>query len=121
MCYAASCNPTCGKCRPKRIVEATCPQCGGACSMGREEYLLFFGLPHKHSVIDEKILARGGSAAPTCKFCGADMVKPFKDAVVPEVCKKSQVLCGFPCGGRFEEPRKGVRPCQHMVPLKRVR
>lgn len=120
MCYAASCNPTCGKCRPKRIVEAPCPSCGAVGTIGREEFLLLFDLPHRKNVMDEKIIERGGPAAPSCKFCGADMAEAFRKAVEPLPCEKSRIVCGFPCGGRMEPYREGAARCVHMVPVGKL-
>lgn len=98
MCYAASCNPLCGDCRPKRIVQAPCPQCSHVCSITRDEYLVLFNLPHKQSVMDRKIQERGGVERPACPACGADMLDAFDAAVTPAVCKGNRVVCGFPCG-----------------------
>lgn len=120
MCYAASCDPRCGQCRPKRIVEADCPRCGAPSSMTREEYLVYFELPHRASIMEKKMLERGGVGAPRCASCGCDLMKAFKAAVPPEPCRLQQVLCGFPCGRR-NEPRKGdAPPCPTMVPLARL-
>ena len=119
MCYAASCNPTCGKCRPKRIILAQCEQCGTECSLCREEYLLLFNLPHKANVMEKKIIERGGAVMPHCKTCGEDMTETFRKAVEPLPCSKSQIICGFPCGGRIEPHRDGIPQCPNMVPVGR--
>lgn len=120
MCYAASCNPTCGKCKPKRIIQAACPACGKVEEMSREEYLLLFDLPHRHTVMDRKIMEKGGPAKPECSMCDTDMTESFRDAVEPLPCQKSRVLCGYPCGGRTEPYREGVSPCMQMVPLGKL-
>jgi hypothetical protein len=120
MCYAASCNPTCGKCRPKRIIQASCPVCGKTEEMTREEYLLFFNLPHRRNVMDRKIIEEGGPSTPRCAMCGADMTALFKEAVKPLPCRKSRVVCGYPCGGCNEPYREGAMPCAQMVPLEMI-
>ena len=117
MCYAASCNPLCGNCRPKRIVEVPCPACSMPNSITREEYLILFDLPHRQSVLEKKIIERGGVKPPTCKACGADLLEAFRGAVQAAECKENRVICGFPCG-RSEDPyREGAKPCPTMVPL----
>ena len=117
MCYASSCDPRCGKCKPKRLVEVACPDCGFMNSMSREEYLLFFNLPHKKNVLEKKILERGGVLAPACMMCGGGLTEAFEAAVQPRECQCNRVICGFPCG-RSEEPyREGTLPCPTMVPV----
>ena len=121
MCYAASCNPKCGNCRPKRIVEARCPKCGLDNEMTREEYLILFDLPHKKSILERKILERGGVEPPVCASCGADMTTAFKNAVAPRECKSNRVVCGFPCGRCDDMYREGSLPCPTMVPVGKLR
>lgn len=120
MCYAASCDPRCGKCRPRRIVEAACPACGHLGSITREEYLLLFDLPHKRNVMEEKIIERGGVEHPVCPMCGADLVETFRAAVVPKPCHVSRIVCGFPCGRCNEPFREGCLPCPTMVPVGKL-
>lgn len=120
MCYAASCDPRCGQCRPKRIVEADCPQCGMPHSMTREEYLIYFGLPHRVGILEKKMLERGAVQAPRCPSCGCDLAKAFEAAVPPAPCRLQQVLCGFPCGRRNEPRKVDTPPCRTMVPLARL-
>ena len=120
MCYAASCNPLCGRCRPRRIVEVGCPQCGAPRSMTREEYLVYFGLPHRRSVLERKIEERGGAEAPRCESCGKDLTEAFRGAVAPAPCHLQRVICGFPCGRRDEPRKDGTPPCATMVPLGRL-
>lgn len=117
MCYAASCNPRCGNCRPKRIVDAVCPECHFPNEMSREEYLLYFDLPHTKSIIEEKIIERGGPAKPVCKSCGRDLTEAFRAAVTPRPCHENRVICGFPCGRADGPYREGSLPCPTMVPL----
>lgn len=120
MCYAASCDPRCGLCRPRRIVEADCPRCGAPHVMTREEYLVYFELPHRPSIMEKKMLERGAVEAPRCTSCGYDLEEVFEVAVSPEPCSLQQVLCGFPCGRRNESRREDTSPCQTMVPLARL-
>lgn len=117
MCYASSCNPLCGDCRPKRIVQISCPECTATNSITRDEYLVLFDLPHRKSVMDKKIAERGGVERPTCTVCGADLLQAFDDAVTPAECKGNRVICGFPCGRRNDPYREGSRPCATMVPV----
>ncbi len=120
MCYAASCNPLCGRCKPRRIVETVCPQCGAPCSMTREEYLVCFGLPHRKGSLERKVAERSGVGEPRCESCGRDLTEVFRRAVDPAPCHLQQVVCGFPCGRRDEPPRDGAPPCRTMVPLGRL-
>lgn len=121
MCYASSCNPLCGDCRPKRIVQVECPRCGSNAQVTREEYLFLFDLPHRKSVMDRKIEERGGVPQPICQLCGADLLETFERAVVPAECKGNGVICGFPCGRRNDPPRAGARPCPTMVPVGKAK
>lgn len=120
MCYAASCNPLCGDCRPRRIVQARCPDCGFTNEMSRDEYLYLFELPHRKGVADQKIAERGGVEPPFCKACGAAMAEAFQAAVEPAECHSNRVICGFPCGRSKDPYREDARPCPTMVPLGRV-
>lgn len=103
MCYPASCDPRCGKCRPRRIVEVDCPACGYCSSITREEFLVFFGLPHKRNVMEMKILEHGGVETPRCPMCGTDLSEVFRVAVPATPCRANRVVCGFPCG-RCDDP-----------------
>lgn len=120
MCYAASCNPLCGSCRPKRIVQINCPECGGLAEMGRDEFLLYFDLPHRKSVLEQKIVERGGVDAPKCVSCGADLSEAFRAAVPSAPCNSTGIICGFPCG-RKDDPYHEGRKCPTMVPLGKIR
>ncbi|MBQ9042538.1 MAG: hypothetical protein IJ111_06955 [Eggerthellaceae bacterium] len=120
MCYAASCNPLCGDCRPKRIVQARCPSCGFTNEMSRDEYLALFELPHKKGIADQKIAERGGVAQPVCIGCGEDLLEAFRVAVEPADCLSNRVVCGFPCGRRYDPYREDARPCPTMVPLGKI-
>lgn len=120
VCYAASCDPRCGKCRPKRIVETKCPVCGHLCSITREEYLLLFDLPHKRNVMEEKILEHGGVERPVCSMCGSDMKEAFRVSVSPKPCRANRVVCGFPCGRSDDPYKEGRLPCTTMVPVGKL-
>ena len=120
MCYAASCNPLCGDCRPKRIVQARCPSCGFTNEMSRDEYLYLFELPHRKGIADQKIAERGGVELPECIACGSDLTETFRLAVEPAECNSNRVVCGFPCGRRHDPYREDARPCPTMVPLGKI-
>ena len=88
--------------------------------MSREEYLLFFDLPHRKNILEQKILERGGVSEPACSMCGESLVDAFDAAIVSRECSLSRVVCGFPCG-RCDEPyREGAPPCPTMVPVGKV-
>lgn len=120
MCYAASCNPLCGDCRPKRIVQVRCPECGAVAQMTRDEYLLYFDLPHRKSVLEQKIVERGGVPDPLCGQCGAALTEAFRAEIQPAECKSNRILCGFPCGRKSDPYREGSRGCPTMVPLGKL-
>ena len=120
MCYAASCNPLCGDCRPKRIVQTHCPECGLLAEMSRDEYLIYFELPHRKSVMEKKIIERGGVAVPKCAGCGADLTEAFDAAIQPAECRSNRIVCGFPCGRKNDPYREGSRGCPTMVPLGKL-
>lgn len=121
MCYA--CNPSCGRCRPKRVISVECPQCGAPHSLSREEFLLLFDLPHKKSILERKMIERDGVQAPACGVCGASLAEAFRQAVEPRECKRSRIVCGYPCGRCDEVAEEGTAPeapCAFMVPLRRL-
>ena len=120
MCYAASCNPLCGQCRPKRIVQITCPHCGAPNEITREEFLNLFQLPHKVSLLERKMLERGEIPEPVCISCGTDLREAYAAAAPPAPCHVSRIICGFPCGRRNEPNRDDAPPCPTMVPLGRL-
>lgn len=120
MCYAASCNPSCGQCRPKRIFTVHCPDCGAPREVTREEYLILFDLPHRKNPIERKLIERGAGETPYCKGCGRDLTETVRGAIVPAPCRAQRILCGFPCGRSSEPEREGAMPCPTMVPLQRL-
>ena len=117
MCYASSCNPTCGKCRPRRIIEAPCPQCTTHCEVTREEYLNAFNIPHKQSILDRKLLEHGPVPMPTCRTCGASLEPALENAVTPLPCTRSHIVCGWPCGLHTEQAPSSTYSCPNAVPL----
>ena len=118
MCYASSCNPECGRCKPRRIVRIRCPKCAASCTVGREEYLIASGLPHKRNIIEEKILERGGPGELRCETCGAPLIDTFREAVTPLPCTFSGIVCGYPCGNHTSKPPRSGHRCPNMVPLR---
>lgn len=120
MCYASSCNPRCGDCRPKRIIDAQCPECGADNEMSREAYLILFDLPHKQTILEKKMRERGDVVAPVCAICGADLRDAFEAAVQPAECTRSRIICGYPCGRRSEPYREDAGRCPHMVPVGKL-
>jgi len=88
--------------------------------MSRDEYLVFFELPHRKSVMGKKIVERGGVAAPKCAGCGASLVETFREAVQPAPCHSNRIVCGFPCGRKNDPYREGSRGCPTMVPLDKL-
>lgn len=119
MCYA--CNPSCGRCKPKRVISVECPECAAPSSLKREEYLLLFGLPHRLNILEKHMLERGGVPEPVCPYCATPLLETFRAAVEPAVCKTSGIVCGYPCGRAAEEPRPGDAPCAFMVPLGKAK
>lgn len=115
MCYA--CSPLCGGCKPKRIVAVECPECGAPASMSRDEYLLFFRLPHRKSVVERRMEERGGIPAPACPVCGESLVEAFEAAVQPKACRRQGIVCGYPCGRAEEDPPSGGGGCPFVVPM----
>lgn len=85
--------------------------------MGREEYLIYFGLPHRKNVLEQRIIDRGGVGAPACASCGLDLAEAFRDAVHPAACRPSGIVCGFPCGRKDDPYRPDAGACPTMVPL----
>ena len=117
MCYASSCQPLCGKCKPPRLKAAHCPECGQENYIGREEFLILTELPHRENLIEKKLMERGGVEWPVCTGCGTDLEDAFRAAVVPLACTRSAITCGWPCGLHVEPRQKTGNPCPNMVPL----
>lgn len=120
MCYAGNCNPECGTCRPKRLVVIDCPICGARNSIQREEFLHHFGLPHRMSIMEKKMLERGMDYSMECISCGHDLTQDYKDSISPKPCKRVVIVCGFPCGRCVEEPTGANGSCNTAVPLGRL-
>ncbi len=117
MCYAGSCNPACGKCRPRRILEVACPACGEQNQITREEYLLVTRMPHEPNIIERKLLERGRVEPPRCSRCGAELLKAYQEKYPPLPCTKCNIICGFPCGQRVTPYDPATSRCPAKVPL----
>lgn len=120
MCYAGNCNPECGTCSPKKIVAVECPTCGARNTIRREEYLHHFELPHRKSIMEEKMLEKGLDYSMSCVSCGENLESVYKDAVRPQPCVRLGIVCGFPCGRCIEEPNGSNERCGTMVPLGKI-
>lgn len=88
--------------------------------MSREAYLIVFGLPHRQTILEKKMLERGGVMPPVCAICGADLHDAFEAAVQPTACTRNRIICGYPCGRHVEEYCEDAGPCPHMVPLGKL-
>lgn len=110
------CFPTCGRCRPVSIVTFTCLECGKADKVSREEYLMYTELPHKLSEYEQKMHAANAGAPLLCKECGGNLLETLRQKIAPAQCKRSQILCGFPCG-RHTQDHNPSDPCATMVPV----
>ena len=120
MCYAASCNPSCGQCRPKRIFTVNCPDCGAPREITREEYLILFDLPHRKNLVERKRLERGPVETPRCRGCGRDLTESVRAAITPADCLNQKIVCGYPCGRASEPAREQALPCPTIVPLRKL-
>lgn len=119
MCYA--CNPSCGLCKPKRVISVSCPACEAPFSLRREEYLLCFEMPHRLSVLERKMMEKGGVPEPVCRECGTDLRECFRQMMPPRECLRQGILCGYPCGRSGEAPTGADDPpCPFQVPLARL-
>lgn len=120
MCYTSSCDPRCGKCIPKKVVDLLCPECCSLNLISRESFLNTFELPHKRTLAEEGSFQRDGSSEPVCRQCGADLRETLRAAVEPQECQRSRIVCAYPCGRRNEPFVDDGQPCEHMVPLSRL-
>ncbi len=110
------CFPTCGRCRPVSIVTFTCPNCGKSDSVTREEYLMYTGRPHKLSDAERAMHESNGGAPRLCKGCGVNLASLLEERITPASCRRSRILCGFPCG-RHTQDEDPDNPCATMVPV----
>lgn len=110
------CLPTCGLCKPISIVMFTCMECGKAGNVTREEYLMHMGLPHRLSEAEAKMHEANAGAPLLCKECGCDLLETLQRKIQPASCRRSQILCGFPCGRHTQDPDPS-NPCKTMVPI----
>jgi hypothetical protein len=85
--------------------------------LGREEFLIVTGLPHRRNIIEEKLFERGGVSVPKCHNCGEDLTESFKQAVQPLPCTYSGIICGYPCGNHTSLRARNGYHCPNMVPL----
>lgn len=110
------CFPTCGRCKPVSIVLFTCLNCGRADNVTRDEYLMYANLPHKLSEAEAEMHEANAGAPLLCKECGTNLLETLQRKIVPAMCKRSQIQCGFPCGRHTQDPEPS-NPCTTMVPI----
>lgn len=120
MCFNGTCNPLCSGCMPKRIVQVVCSGCGKKNSIKRDEYLMHFKLPHGKSQAEKEMISQGHIVNMTCKSCGCDLEDDYRASMQPTECKRTGIVCGFPCDRSLEEPNAQNRTCQYAVPLRKV-
>lgn len=114
------CFPTCGRCRPISIVTFTCPECGKSDSMSREEYLMFTKRPHRLTEAEKLLHEKNDGAPRLCKGCGCNLYDALQKKITPAPCKRSNILCGFPCGRHTQDPDP-ENLCVTMVPVGEYR
>ena len=119
MCWG--CRPMCDSCKPPLYFSVTCPSCGLPVTTTREEYLMYFNLPHRLTDEERRMRKEREGERPFCPSCGADVTDVVRDAITPQPGLKSGIVCGYPCGQRTIEPRPGMKRCDKMVPLERVK
>lgn len=117
MCWG--CRPTCDNCKPAELFSMLCPECGSPTTFTREEYLMFMGLPHRKTSKEKQMIALRSSERPVCASCGIDIRETLKQAIRPQPCVKSGIVCGYPCGQRFASGGVSSSRCSKMVPLGR--
>ena len=119
MCWG--CKATCNNCKPAEQLYATCPECGFPNGFTRDQFLMYYNLPHRKSDKEVEIRKSWNGTVPACEKCGADMTQTLRDEVTPAACVQSHIICGYPCGQRKVPLPPGRKPCTKMVPLARYR
>ena len=114
------CFPTCGRCRPISIVTFTCSKCGKSDSISREEYLMFTKRPHRLTEAEKLLHDKNDGAPRLCKGCGCNLYDVLQQKITPAACKRSNILCGFPCGRHTQDPDP-ENLCATMVPMGEYR
>ena len=79
MCWA--CNPLCGRCKPPKRRQATCPACDASVLFSKEDFL--------------------GAGHVACPTCGADI--DLTRFLAPVNCQHSGLACAWPCKRSVEE------------------
>lgn len=110
----------CGNCKPPLYFSVLCPECGRPSTITREEFLMYFDLPHRLTDEERRMRVDRVGEQPKCAVCEADITDVVRKAIVPEECIKSGIVCGYPCGQRTVAPREGAKACMHMVPLRKL-
>lgn len=110
------CLPTCGICKPMSVVMFACEECEMPGHVTREEYLMYAGLPHRLSEAELKMHGANAGKSLLCKECGRDLLETLRKRVPPAPCKRSRIICGFPCGCCMHD-HDPSNPCKTMVPV----
>ncbi len=108
----------CGACKPPLYFSVLCPVCGTPATVTREEFLMYFDLPHRLTDEERRMRVERAGERPTCAQCTSDITDAVRAAVMPEPCVKHGIVCGYPCGQRTVKPRQGAKPCPTMVPVR---
>ena len=109
-----SCSPFCGRCRPALYVAVVCPSCGEMVDVSRMECIHALGYRDRQSgKAPEGYIAH-------CPKCDASLNGQIAEAVKPLDCKRSGIVCGYPCGRHMKEFFPGDLVCARQVPLGKI-
>lgn len=109
-----SCSIFCGRCRPAPFVSFNCPSCGTRNEVSREDCIRALGYR------DRKVGKVPVGYAVHCTECGENLNGCIKDEVKPMDCKRSGIVCGYPCGKHWKELFPGDLVCEKQVPLGKI-
>ena len=93
MCWI--CNPFCGNCHPPTKRTVVCPECGASLVFGKSDF--FDGAEHH------------------CGECLADITQVVR--IEPVECKRSGLVCAYPCGQATRGSSDGLKGCLRNTPV----
>ena len=109
-----SCNMFCGRCRPAPYVSIVCPSCGEQNDITREDCIRTLGYR------DRKTGKAPLGYTVSCSECHEDLHDSIANVVVALDCKRSGIVCGYPCGRHAKEFFPGDLVCERQVPLGKI-
>ena len=81
---------------------------------------MFTKRPHRLTEAEKLLHEKNDGAPRLCKGCGCNLYDVLQQKITPAACKRSNILCGFPCGRHTQDPDP-ENLCATMVPMGEYR